>query len=225
MIRARLSRVAAGVLIAVVLTVVEGCVGPAAPREPLPAPQAAASIYIVSHGWHAGIVLNPTDPLQQLGLKQRLLLGAKYLEFGWGDAGYYPNPDPGLGALLKAGLWPTKSVVHVVAFDIPVTKFFPGSEVIRLELSAKEMAALNRFIYKSFRLEPHGPVVVKAGLYGESAFYQSRLKYHLFHNCNHWVARAMKAAGLPTRPAFALTKRQLLAQLRPLGQVIQPSKK
>ncbi|MFO7315144.1 DUF2459 domain-containing protein, partial [Rhodothermus marinus] len=61
------------------------------------------------------------------------------------------------------------------------------------------------------------------GLYGrESFFYAAHGRYHLFNNCNHWVARALRAAGLPVHPGRTLTIRDLWRQIEPLSQAASP---
>ena len=46
--------------------------------------------------------------------------------------------------------------------------------------------------------EPLGP-----GLYGPSLFYRGIEAFHIFNVCNHWVARLLSAAGVPTAPVLA----------------------
>lgn len=210
------------VILVALIVVGPGCVGPAHQLDPPPPEQVADSIYIVSHGWHAGIVIEPEDTLEALQLRERLPIATDYIEIGWGDAGYYPHPDPGVWTLLKAGLWPTNSVVHVIALDRRVDQYFRGREIVRLLLTRAQSEKLRQVIYEAFQLDAgDDPIYVTDGLYPESAFFKGSATYHLFHNCNHWVAEVLRAAGFPTRPLFAMTKRQLMHQIRPLGDVIQ----
>lgn len=202
-----------------------GCVGPAHQIEPLPSEQVADTIYVVSHGWHAGIVFAPADTLRHLRLREQLPISTNYLEIGWGDAGYYPNPDPGLWALLRGGLWPTESVAHLIALDLPVKKYFPNREIVRLHLTRTQQRKLNRFFYEAFELDRDGsPIYVTDGLYPDSGFFEGQASYHVFHNCNHWVAEALQAAGFPMRPLFTLTRRQLMHQVRGVGHVVQEAR-
>ena len=102
---------------------------PPEPGEP------ATSIYLVSHGWHAGIVVRRADIPPGIWPQHRDIPDSEYLEVGWGDKDYYMTPQPGLWITLKAGLLPSASVLHVVGFDGPVTRYFSRSEVIRIDLS------------------------------------------------------------------------------------------
>ena len=93
---------------------------PPGPNEP------SRTIYLVSHGWHAGIVVKRTDIPAGFWPQHNEFPGAEYLEVGWGDKDYYMTPNPNLGITLKAGLLPTASVLHVVGFRGPVTHYFPA---------------------------------------------------------------------------------------------------
>lgn len=47
-----------------------------------------------------------------------------YLEFGWGDKYFYQAENPTVGLGIKAILWSTKSVVHVVALPLRPDEYF-----------------------------------------------------------------------------------------------------
>ncbi len=179
-------------------------------------------IYLVSHGWHVGIVIRRTDATVAHWPEQDDFPEATFLEVGWGDRDYYQDPDPGVGKLLKAGLWPTKSVLHVVGFSRRVTAYFPRSEIIRIDVPEAGVDSLAAYIHDAYARDDEGrPFALGPGLYGESRFYAGRQRYHVFKNCNTWAARALRAAGVRVRPAEILTADDLLAQARPFGETIQ----
>ncbi len=175
----------------------------------------SVAIYLVHHGWHVGIVV-AWDRAERLWPELPAFVPGRFVEVGWGDRAYYMDPSPGPVTTLRAGLWPTASVVHLVAIPGDPVAFFRESEVLRLVLSAaahtrllKAMAA-SLEVDEAGRARPLGP-----GLYGRSRFYAARGRYHLFSNCNHWVARMLQAAGLPVAPAMRADV--LMARLRPLA--------
>ena len=179
-------------------------------------------IYLVSHGWHVGLVIRRTDATAAHWPEQEDFPDATFLEVGWGDRDYYQDPDPGVGKLLKAGLWPTKSVLHIVGFSRRVTAYFPRSEIIRIDVPEAGVDALAAYIHDAYARDDEGrPLALGPGLYGESRFYAGRQRYHVFKNCNTWAARALRAAGVRVRPAEILTADDLLAQARPFGETIQ----
>jgi len=176
----------------------------------------------VSHGWHTGIVIRRTDLPAAVWPESKDFPDAEYLEVGWGDRDYYQSREPDAWITLKAALWPTPSVLHIVGFSGPVASYFPHSEVVELTLSPRSFEHLSGFVHGSFdrngaaRSSRLGP-----GLYGYSAFYPARGKFHLFNTCNVWTARVLRAAGLPVTPSYAITTDNVMSQARPFGKTIQ----
>lgn len=149
----------------------------------MPAPDESdpyKTIYLVSHGWHAGIVLQRTDIPDGVWPAPGDFTDAQYLEVGWGDRDFYQTPDPPIGLILKAALLPTASVLHVVGFSGSVPAYFRFSEIIRIELSSAGFDHLSRTIAASFARDEAGNATsLGPGLYGDSRFYLSRERYHL----------------------------------------------
>ncbi len=184
------------------------------------------TIYLVSHGWHAGIVLRQSDITGSDWPVAEDFADAQYLEIGWGDRNFYQATNPHLGLILKAVLLPTASVLHIVGFDDSVPVYFPNSEIISIKLPITNFAHLSRTIAASFALGETGNIKsLGSGLYGNSHFYPSRERYHLFNTCNVWVARALRTAGLPVTPARAISVGSLMSQVRKFGKVIQSEPK
>ena len=197
----------------------------ASPTEGLfpPGPNAPSkSIYLVSHGWHAGIVVRRADIPAGVWPQANEFPGAEYLEVGWGDKDYYMTPGAGFGTVLKAGLLPTPSVLHVVGFSGPVTRYFPRSGVIRINLSEAGFRQLCDYLGNGYALDqagqsrPLGP-----SLYGDGQFYLSRETYHAFNTCNAWTARALRVAGCPIRPGTNLLVETLMTNAAKFGTVIR----
>jgi len=196
----------------------------AVPVGDAPAPSEQESlkmIYLVSHGWHAGIVLRRADIPDSIWPAPDDFSDVQYLEVGWGDRDFYQTPDPRMGLILKAALSPTASVLHIVGFNRPVQVYFPYSEIIGIELPPAGFEHLSRTIAQSFARDRDGYVVsLGPGLYGNSRFYLSRESYHLFNTCNVWTARALRAAGLPITPATAIRVESLMSQAENFGALL-----
>lgn len=189
---------------------------PPAPDEPF------KSIYLASHGWHAGIVIKRADIPAGVWAEHNDFPDAEYLEVGWGDKDYYMTPDPHFGITLKAGLLPTDSVLHVVGFSGSVTRYFSRSEITRIDLSYEGFARLCGYISNSYARDEAGEVqALGPGLYGKSRFYLSRETYHAFNTCNVWTARGLRNAGCPLVPASTLTVDELMTEVASFGTVIQ----
>jgi uncharacterized protein (TIGR02117 family) len=212
-----------GRVIVVVLTVLLiGCAASPKGLFPPRANQPIRTIYLVSHGWHAGIVVRRADIPTAIWPEQSEFSGAEYLEVGWGDKEYYMTPEPHLGLMLKAGLLPTASVLHIVGFSGAVTRYFPHSEVIRLELSEAGFEQLCSYLANSYSRDVAGhSQALGPSLYGDGRFYLSRESYHAFNTCNVWTARGLRAAGCPVTPAFNLTVDTLMSHAAEFGTVIQ----
>jgi len=184
-------------------------------------PAAGASgveIHVVSHGYHSGIVFERerlAEAAESSGhaaliAVARQFANYRWLEIGWGDEGFYRSvPDAAsltLRLAVRALFWPGNvSVVHVVGLNSQPREVFSTSDIIGIRLSSGGFARMLDNLDASFgrgpgaaALEPLGP-----GLYGPSLFYRGVDKFHVFNVCNHWVARLLSAAGLPTAPVLA----------------------
>ena len=118
-------------------------------------------IYVVSHGWHSGLIL-PYEPLYALPDLEKIMGESTYYEFGWGDADFYQAEEVTSGITLKAVLWPTESVLHVVSILEDPRVRFRNRDVVEVRLSLQGLARLGDFVSSSFyrtsdaRLEPLG---------------------------------------------------------------------
>lgn len=163
-------------------------------------------IYVVSHGWHTGLVLPAIDIQSRLpGLKKRFG-NAPFIEFGWGDKGFYQANEITTGLTFRAMFWSAGSVIHAVAVSGDVFKFFPNSDVQKLCLSDAAASSLIDFIANSFSRNSQGEIIeLKNGIYGNSQFYDGVGDYHIFNTCNKWTAKGLSSAGFDIFPAFKLT--------------------
>ena len=186
-----------------------------------PPDSAEHAIYVVGHGWHAGIVVSRGAIPEAAWPEQRDFPEATYLEVGWGDAAYYQHPDPGIWLALRAALWPTPSALHVVGMRRAPPAYFSPRPILRIPVTPDELRALGAFFHAAYartdagRAQPLGP-----GLYGDSRFYAGRERYHLFRNCNSWVARALREAGLSMSAQGLFTVGQLLKRVRRIGTAV-----
>ncbi|MCF6212103.1 MAG: DUF2459 domain-containing protein [Gammaproteobacteria bacterium] len=199
------------------------CAGSGEKTLCLPGPNGpTVTVYLVSHGWHAGIVVKRADISNAVWPEQLDFPMSKFLEVGWGDRDYYQTPAPGWGVTLKAALLPTESVLHIVSFDDAVLAYFPRSEVIEIQLSKPGFERLSRYISASYSKDVSGKSIpLGPGLYGVSQMYLSTETYHLFNTCNVWSARAIKQAGCPITPAVTVTVESLMSRARGFGRLIQ----
>ncbi|MEX0647054.1 MAG: DUF2459 domain-containing protein [Balneolaceae bacterium] len=198
-----------------------GCLGPVAELYPDDEDLRPVPVYVVSHGWHVGIAMESSfirDKLQD----HPEMPEAAILKFGWGDNRYYPHSSPGFGFLVRAGLWPTRSVLHVVGIDIPIERYFTNSDIIKIQVSEEGVEELARFIAERFRTDENGRMQFSdEGLYTNSAFFEANGYYYLPKTSNTWTARALRKTGYPITPFYAVTSGNVVRQARKDGEWIQ----
>lgn len=219
-------RLAALLLLLALVLLAPGCAGQFKPGA-APAADAQATmhrVHVVRQGGHSGIVVRAADVPEHAWPARREFVGAEYLEVGWGDRAYYQASDPSVWLGLRALLWPTAGVLHMVAFSGPVEHYFASAEIVALQLTPQGLARLVAAISASHELDAAGlPIPLGSGLHGASRFYASREAFHLFATCNVWTAAMLREAGVPVSHMLLPTSGTLFAQLRRHGQVIRPA--
>jgi len=187
-----------------------------------PSPDSTSAVYLVQHGWHAGIAVRRADLPDEAWPIFGDFPEARYLEVGWGEARYYPGDIRGVWGALRAGLWPNRSVLHVVPVAASVRRTFPVNTIVRIPISRRELDGLTRYVADSFARADDGAALPAAdGYYPGSRFYRSGLPYHVFNNCNHWAAGALEAAGCDTAPRWTLTVGRVVNQALDCGTLVQ----
>lgn len=188
---------------------------PPGPAEPV------KTIYVINHGWHTGIAVRRANIPESVWPEHAEVADSEYLEVGWGAREFYMAPEGTLGLALKAVLWPSPAVLHVVGFDGPVAQFFPEREIVEILVSDRGFQRLAAFIGAAHAKDGSGrTMVVGRGHYANSRFYAAREKYSLLKTCNTWTARALRAAGLPITSLYAVSAGNVMDQTRPLGRRI-----
>lgn len=162
-------------------------------------PSHAATLYVVNHGWHTGIVIRRGDIPPDVWPEHRQAPPGEYLEVGWGEREFYQSRDPGLWLALRAALWPSPSVLHLVGFNGPVAQRFPYSEIIAIDVAPEAVARLAQYISDAYERDADGTIKrMGHGLYGDSRFFAANSNFHLLKTCNVWTGRALNVAGCKT---------------------------
>jgi uncharacterized protein (TIGR02117 family) len=183
------------------------------------------NVFVVSHGYHAGIVVpraRVADLASAKGYDALTAVAARFgryrwLEIGWGDEGFYTSVPTvaslTISSAARALFLPgNPSVLHVVGLTDDARATFPHSDIVRLELSDPGFELLLSKLDATFApgagLKDLGP-----GLYGPSLFFRAVGTFHVFNVCNHWIADLLDAAGVPTAPVLATLPPGLLLDL------------
>lgn len=227
----RLARAAGWGLAGIAILLIAATIHTARSGDPAlwpPAPgMRTVEIQFVSHGYHSGIALPRTAVAEAAGREGYAALIAvtqrfaayPWIEAGWGDEGFYRSvPDAAsltmplaLRALFQPG---NASVMHVVGLSDPPPQIFRSSAIVSIRLSQEGFTRLLALLDAGFAKAASQPEELGKGLYGPSLFYRGTDAFHIFNVCNHWVARLLSAAGLPTAPVLATHPHGLMFDLR-----------
>jgi uncharacterized protein (TIGR02117 family) len=176
-------------------------------------------LYVVHDSWHAALVLNKNDLSERELPELADFSTAQLIEFSWGDQDYFPNPNSGALTAIRAAFWSSGSVLHLVGFAGEVKAFYPGAEILRLDISSRAFDPLVDFIAQSFRRPVSGrPAPASAGLFPYSRFYPATRQFSLLRTCNTWIAEALASAGLPLSPSLVITAGSLSRQIAQLKE-------
>lgn len=208
------------VLFLLLLVVTAGLAG-CRTNEQAPTPKAADGpadrlIHVASNGWHTAIIVHRDAVPARVVPEVQDFPGAAFVEFGWGDREYYPNPRPSLGDALAAGLVPGDSVIHLAGLQAP-PRDGGNIEVLTLHVTGPSLDELVAAIGADFdRGGAERAAPVSRGLVPDSHFYAAHGTFHLFNTCNTWVAEKLAATGLGIATTGVITADDLMARLRPL---------
>ena len=168
----------------------------------------------MSHGWHTGFIIPAAKIYPSIPELKARFGKVRYIEFGWGDKGFYQAKEITSGLTLRAIFWPTESVIHAVAIPSDVYAYFPNSEIENIVLNSSELGSLVNFISASFYKDEKGKVLeLKNGIYGNSQFYKGVGDYYLMNTCNKWTAKGLKSAGMNISTTFKLTAGSIMNYL------------
>lgn len=194
-----------------------GCAG--SPEQRAAQTTGEKPVYVVSHGWHTGIVIAGRDRGPELAFLDRHFDKANWYEIGWGDKQFYQAGEVGAGLMLRAGLVPTDTVLHVTALPERPESYFTNNRVIELRIDAAGLERLTTAVAEYFQYDENGdPLTSGEGLYGESLFFDATGRFHAFNTCNTWTARMLKQAGVPIRTFMTLRANSVMDQLEPIAK-------
>lgn len=174
-----------------------------------------ASIYVVSHGWHTGIIVESQPTLIAVPELAPLFHDARFIEFGWGDHDFYQAGEISYGLAIKALFLPTDAVLHVVGLPKHPKAYFRSSKVVEIIIPASGLAKMLDYFHKSFKRDRQGRFIrLGRGLYADSFFFRAHGAYYALYTCNSWVMEALTEAGLPESWWPTLTAEGVMDQVK-----------
>jgi uncharacterized protein (TIGR02117 family) len=167
---------------------------------------APVEIYVTSNGIHTDFVVPVATPYidwrEKLPLQHFASVDSSYthLSFGWGDRRFYMETpewsDLTLDVALSAAFWPTPSAMHVEYIQKGLK---PTKRQRPVLLTAEQYRQLVHYIDASFQEKDGGYIHIGgSGYSGHDTFYEAHGKFYILRNCNNWVNKGLKAAGVKT---------------------------
>jgi uncharacterized protein (TIGR02117 family) len=171
-------------------------------------------VFVVQQRWHTGIIFRTRDVDPDIWPEIKRYTDRNYVDVGWGDERFYQAMGDPVGLALRSMLFPTRSVLLVYPFNLPLHRTYGrDARIIRIPLNSEQFRALTRFVSDRFMRDEAGNIRPST-IHGVSdLFFLAHGKYHVFNTCNTWVARGFQAAGFRIRRRCVLNANQVFKQM------------
>jgi hypothetical protein len=173
------------------------------------------TIYVVRRGWHTGVVVAKQDwPNREWALLEEFPDSA-YLEFGWGDERFYQAEKNTFWLGMRAALWPTSSVVHVIGIREPTADDVRADEIVAVRVPITGLRTLTHAIEREFAgARPVRTGVSASGMPVPNWFYEAKRSFYFPRMCNWWIASRLAEAGCPIRPWSVIAASRVMREAR-----------
>lgn len=192
---------------------------------PMPAPDVAPArvgdcveLHLYSNGFHSDIGA-PASIFPDDHALRRLYPEARSFLIGWGEEHFYQSPGTDLMLGLDAIIPPSPTVFHIAYNAAPSSVYLGPTDDTAVAVSAEGAAAFVALVDKYLALDAAGDAipVAQGKVVGRSMFLRSRGSFHLFNVCNHWMAKALRAAGVNVNTRAAWMAGPMVEQVRRQG--------
>lgn len=188
---------------------------PAAGHVALPPvdPAVARRVYVLAWGYHSSIFVEQPAGWR-LGPEGNE--SAPFVEYGWGDRGFFMESNFNPASLFAAACLPTASVIYVRGHDQPPDEVVVGGEVYARSCSADEIARLVGVLEAQMVRGPIGerPAALAPTPEYVGRFYPGREYYVVWTNCNEWTVRMLALAGMSASSRYVWFKHDVAPRLR-----------
>lgn len=180
---------------------------------PLPEPVGRHRVWVLGYGYHTAIFLEQPRGWR-LGPPGRE--AAPFVEFAWGDRGWFYDSDMSWLGGANAILLPSRSVYYVAGYDEPPARAWPGLPLLEREFNETELLALALVLERSVLRTPEGARVeaLPPSPEYDGRFYPGRPYYIGWNSCNHWTIAALEQAGQEVSALGVVTQEQALSRLK-----------
>ena len=178
-------------------------------------PESLRSIYIVRRGWHTGVAVPTIDWPNPDWSLLREFPEANYLEFGWGDERYYQAEQGNIWLALRAALWPTASVVHVIGLREPLLDNVHAADIVEVRIPVDRLQTLATAIEREFAGDEPNPTGAKLRSAPDpNRFFKGQQRFFFPHMCNWWTATRLHDAGCHIVPATVIFAARVIDEAR-----------
>ena len=169
-------------------------------------------VYVIVQDWHCAIVVEQPRGWDR---GQPEAPRSRFVEYAWGDRGFYMDSDFALPSLFNAALMPSQSVVYLRSMEAPPDKLYADIPVYRRDVGTDLLRALILTCEEAFVRTPDGrreaPFPPVSSYRGR--FYPGRQSYIFWSSCNTWVLSRLKDAGFDVSPLGVITADQVPGRL------------
>ncbi len=216
MVRAALVAASAALAFALIFPLLYDALAPTPAPPPVrlgEPPAGRYTIRVANWGYHTSIVL-PQPPGWTLGPPGRER--APYVEYAWGDRGFYRDSDFRPHAVFATLVLPTPSVAYVAGRATPPAARDGARAVYAREVDGRGLRALAAELERTIRHDAAGrrapPDDPVAGYPGR--FYDAYGSYLWTRDCNRWTVDRLAAAGLARPGGLVVLAGQVAGRLR-----------
>ncbi|MFW6095739.1 MAG: DUF2459 domain-containing protein [Bacteroidota bacterium] len=172
------------------------------------------TIHVSKRSWHTNIILPVASVDSLLPELRDDFSDSEYFEISWGDEKYFMADEGTIGLALRAALFPTSSVVRVFGMERSGLEHGSDENFVSLNVTQNGLENMVKYIEESFEREDNGEFIrLTDNENGRMHFYLSSLSYWGHRTCNVWTARALKKAGVPVIPFYAIRASNLMKQV------------
>lgn len=213
------------VLTAVLLLVcaLPGCATDGGCLDDTTPPEQVRSIYVVKRAWHTGVAIAAADwPNRDWPLLADFQ-GSDYLEFGWGDERFYQAEPETWWQGIRAALWPTSSVIHVIGVRSPIIENIYADDIVEVRVSVDGLRRMAAAIEQEFtERDPAATPVSLRAAPKPNHFYSARRKFFFPRMCNWWIASRLEEANCPIAPWSVVTAPRIMREARSFDSATEP---
>jgi uncharacterized protein (TIGR02117 family) len=192
-----------------------GCATGSACLDDSTPPELARSIYIVKRGWHTGVAIAAADWPNPNWSVLADFPDSDYLEFGWGDERFYQAEPETVWLGVRAALWPTSSVVHVIGVRTPIIEHIEANDIVELRVSADGLRRMAEAIEREFtERDPTAMPVSLSAAPKPNHFYSAKRKFFFPRMCNWWIASRLQEANCPIQPWSVVGASRIMREAR-----------